>query len=86
MLLSEYIEDFRKPGGQNMHIRTTTDPITLHEVPDPEHHPCLYDGDGDNGLEIYFESERNRSMYLEMEMEDKKVLKGNDSENYVAHG
>lgn len=69
-----------------MHIRTTTDPISLHDVPDPEHHPCLYEGDGDNGLEIYFETEYNRSLYLEMELEDKKILKGNDSDNYVAHG
>lgn len=29
-----------------MHIRTTLDPISLNEVPDPEHHPCLYEGDG----------------------------------------
>lgn len=69
-----------------MHIRTTTDPISLHDVPDPEHHPCLYEGDGDNGLEIYFESEHNRELYMELELEDKKILKGNDSDNYVAHG
>ncbi len=29
-----------------MHIRSTLDPISLHDVPDPEHHPCLYKGDG----------------------------------------
>ena len=69
-----------------MHIRTTTDPISLHEVPDPEHHPCLYEGDGDNGLEIYFETEYNRSVYMQMKLEDKKILQGNDSDYYVAHG
>jgi len=69
-----------------MIIRTTTDPISLHDVPNPEQHPCVFEGDGDNGIEIYFESEENRQAYLEMEMEDKKVLQGNDTDDYVAEG
>jgi hypothetical protein len=69
-----------------MHIRTTTDPITLHDVTDPYNHPCLYEGDGENGLEIYFQNEENRKIYMEMELEDKKVLQGNDSDDYVAEG
>jgi len=48
-----------------MHIRTTLNPISLHEVPDPEHHPCLYDRDGKNGQEIYFENEENKKIYME---------------------
>ena len=39
-----------------MHIRTTTDPISLRDVPNPELHPCLHEGDSVNGLEIYFEN------------------------------
>ncbi len=69
-----------------MHIRTTLDPISLHDVPDPEHHPCLYEGDGVNGLEIYFENEENKKIYMEMELEDKKVLIGNDTDDYIAEG
>ncbi len=69
-----------------MIIRTTTDPISLHDVPNPEQHPCVFEGDGDNGIEIYFESEENRQAYLDMKMEDKKVLQGNDSADYVAEG
>lgn len=69
-----------------MIIRTTTDPISLHDVPDPEHHPCVFDGSGDEGIEIYFENEENRQTYLAMETEDHKVLEGNDSEDYVAEG
>ncbi len=69
-----------------MHIRSTTDPITLKDVHDPEHHPCLYEGDGDNGLEIYFENEENRKIYMDMELEDKKILVGDSSEDYVAEG
>jgi len=69
-----------------MIIRTTTDPISLREVTDPENHPCVYDGDGDNGLEIYFENETNRQIYLNMKDDGKIVLKGDDSEDYIAEG
>ncbi|MET0028304.1 MAG: hypothetical protein ABW101_11770 [Candidatus Thiodiazotropha sp.] len=69
-----------------MNIRTTTDPITLRDVSNPQEHPCLYEGDGDHGVEIYFESEETKRIYQEMEMEDHKVLQGNDTEDYVAEG
>ena len=69
-----------------MHIRTTLDPISLNDVPDPENHPCLREGDEENGLEIYFENEANKKAYMEMEMEDKKVLIGNDTDDYIAEG
>jgi len=69
-----------------MHIRTTLDPISLNDVPDPEHHPCLREGDEENGLEIYFENEANKKAYMDMEMEDKKVLIGNDTDDYIAEG
>ena len=69
-----------------MHIRTTTDPVSLHDVPDYESHPCLYEGDGDNGLEIYFENEENKKIYMALEMEHRKVLMGDDSDDYVAQG
>jgi len=73
-------------GEHIMHIRTTTDPVSLRDVPDPENHPCLYDGDGDNGLEIYFENEANKEIYMKMELEDRKILTGNDTEDYIAEG
>lgn len=69
-----------------MLIRTTTDPIFLREVPDPENHPCVYDGDGDNGLEIYFENDENRRIYLETKIDTNIVLQGNDTDDYVAEG
>lgn len=69
-----------------MNIRTTTDPITLHEVANPEDHPCLYEGDGDSGIEIFFESEQTRQDYLAVTTHDPIVLVGNDSEDYVAEG
>lgn len=69
-----------------MHIRSTLDPISLRDVPNPEEHPCLYEGDGDNGVEIYFENEDHLQQYLDMKLEDKKILMGNDSDDYVAEG
>ncbi|MCW9024530.1 MAG: hypothetical protein OQK73_07590 [Gammaproteobacteria bacterium] len=69
-----------------MIIRTTLDPISLHDVPDPEHHPCVYEGDGENGLEIYFENEENRQAYLNLKPESNITLKGDDSDDYVAEG
>ena len=71
-----------------MHIRSTLDPISLHEVSDPEHHPCLYEGDGVNGVEVYFENEENKQLYMDMDKEigHKKVLDSDDSADYVAEG
>ena len=69
-----------------MNIRTTTDPITLKEVNNPELHPCVYEGDGENGIEIYFENEITKQIYLEMDLLDHKVVQGNDTDDYVAEG
>ena len=69
-----------------MIIRTTTDPITLHDVPDPEHHPCVHMGDGENGIDVYFENEHNRQEFLHMESEKQKILVGNATDDYVAEG
>jgi hypothetical protein len=67
-------------------VRTTTDPVSLRDVPDPENHPCVYDGDGDNGLEIFFENDENRRIYLETRIDSQIVLQGNESDDYVAEG
>ena len=69
-----------------MRIRTTTDPISLREVKNPEMHPCLHEGDETNGLDIYFENEENKRKYLETKMEDHKVISGSDTDDYVAEG
>ena len=71
-----------------MYIRSTIDPITGRDVPNPEEHPCVFQGDGDNGVEVYFESEETRQMFLDMDREEdhKIVLQGNDSDEYVAEG
>ena len=69
-----------------MNIRTTMDPVTLREVTNLEDHPSLYEGDGENGVEIYFESEETKKIYMNMEMEDHKVICGNDTDDYIPEG
>lgn len=48
---------------------TTTDPMTLNDVPNPENHPYVVEGEGASALKIYFENEDNRKAYLELETE-----------------
>ncbi len=73
-----------------MHIRVTTDPMSMQEVEDPQMKLCVYCGDGENGLEIYFESEVNRLAFIEWErdkLEDHQItLQGDNSADYVAEG
>lgn len=69
-----------------MHIKTTTDPISGNEVSNPEKAPCVYDGDGDNGLEIYFESEPDRQAYLALGKDHRITLQANDIDEFVEEG
>ncbi len=48
---------------------STTDPITLHDVENPEEHPFIVEGEGDNALKIYFESEETKKAYEETAVE-----------------
>jgi len=48
--------------------------MTLHDVkPLPDQQPCLFEGDGENGLEIYFESEQTRRDYMDLHPHDPGV-------------
>ena len=69
-----------------MLIRTTTDPMTLNDVPPPDRHLSLLEGDSENGLQIYFESEDTRKEYLDLTPHNPLILEGNDSEDYIAEG
>jgi hypothetical protein len=48
---------------------STTDPITLREVPNPATHPFVIEGAGENALKIYFENEDNKRAYLDIATE-----------------
>ncbi len=49
-------------------ITVTRDPITLNDVTDLEHAPCLIEGSGSGAMKIYFESEANKQEYLATEV------------------
>ena len=54
---------------------TTTDPISGKDVTDIDNAPYVIEGSGENALKIYFESQENKSSYLEIESKTpKKVL------------
>lgn len=69
-----------------MNIRTTVDPISGREVTNIGTAPCVYEGDGENGIEIYFENEADREVYLHLGEEHRITLQGNDSDDYIAEG
>ena len=50
-------------------IVSTTDPISLVDIHNPETHPFVIEGEGENALKIYFENEDNKNAYLGIEVE-----------------
>ena len=46
---------------------TSTDPISGNDVVDLDNAPYVIEGNGDDALKIYFESEENKARYLEIE-------------------
>lgn len=50
-------------------IISTTDPVSLVVIQNPESHPFVVEGEGDNALKIYFENEENKNAYLGIEAE-----------------
>lgn len=48
----------------------TTDPINGKDVTDVEHAPFVIEGSGDDALKIYFDSNENRQVYLDVELDD----------------
>jgi len=56
-------------------IVSTTDPISLVDIHNPDSHPFVIEGEGENALKIYFENEANKNAYLGIETEhpDKDV-------------
>jgi hypothetical protein len=40
----------------------------------------VYEGDGENGIKIYFENEEDRQKYLDLGKDHRIVLQGNDTD------
>ncbi len=47
-------------------IISTTDPITMNNIADPDNHPSIIEGKGKTAIRIYFESEDTRQIWLEI--------------------
>lgn len=65
-----------------MHRICTTDPINLHDIPDPSGMP--------NDITIYFETEENKQAYLDIPVEcparDIRVSLDNPTEVFIDEG
>jgi len=48
----------------------TTDPINGRDVTVTEYTPFVVEGSGDDALKIYFDSDENRQIYLDIETEE----------------
>lgn len=57
-------------------ITTTLDPISLNDVEDLENAPFIVEGEGQNALRIYFESEQNKQEYLDTPMHGSEDMSG----------
>jgi hypothetical protein len=53
-----------------IHRISTTDPITLRDIPDPYGLPYIVESDADGDVTIYFESQQTRQMYMNMQVEN----------------
>ena len=54
----------------------TLDPMTLNDVEDLENAPFIIEGEGENAMKIYFESEANLAEYLGMEIHGAEGMSG----------
>lgn len=57
-------------------ITTTLDPISLNDVEDIENSPFIIEGEGQNALKIYFESEQNKQAYLDTPLHGSEDMSG----------
>lgn len=55
---------------------STLDPMTLNDVTDLDNAPFLIEGEGDNAIKIYFESESSKQEYEELEMHGSDNMSG----------
>lgn len=55
-----------------MLIRSTTDPVSLNEIPVLKGHPFIYKGSKYHGVLVYFENEENKRRHLEDELKGNK--------------
>ncbi len=54
----------------------TLDPVTLNDVTNLDTAPYVIEGNGDNAIKIYFESEENKHEYLDTPMHGSEAGSG----------
>ena len=57
-------------------ITSTLDPISMKDVTDLENAPYVIEGEGQNALKIYFESEKNKQEYLDIPLHGSDDMSG----------
>jgi hypothetical protein len=55
---------------------TTLDPMTLNDVKDIDNAPFIIEGEGDNAIKIFFESEESKQEYENLEMHGSDNISG----------
>lgn len=57
-------------------ITSTLDPISMNDVIDTDNAPFVIEGEGENALKVYFESERNKQEYLSIGLHGSDHMSG----------
>jgi len=55
---------------------TTMDPMTLNDVKDISNAPYVIEGDGQQSIKIYFETEASKQEYVDMEIHGSEGISG----------
>jgi hypothetical protein len=64
----------------------TTDPITGHTIADTDGYPWLQEGDPDNGLTIFFDSDASMHEYASIEVEHPEFAMRSRLDNPIEEG
>jgi len=57
-------------------ITSTLDPISMNDVTDTDSAPFVIEGEGENALKVYFESEKNKQEYLSIGLHSSDHMSG----------
>lgn len=60
-------------------IISTLDPISMNDATDLENAPFVIEGEGDNAIKIYFESNENKLEYLGIALHGSEGIAGLES-------
>ena len=67
----------RNEEGRFIMIISTTDPITMTQITDPDEHLSVVEGHGKTAIRLCFESEDTRQLWLEIHGDQTLIPKAN---------